>query len=61
MESNCNFCIKKDVCKFVEKMDKFAEGMNDMFEYPEWNKLDEVLKTNNKSCKHFLSKRTLRF
>ena len=56
MESNCNVCLKKDVCKFVEKMENFAKEMYDMFEYPEWNKLDETLKTSKKTCKFYVER-----
>lgn len=56
MESNCNVCLKKDVCKFVEKMENFANEMYGMFEYPEWNKLDETIKTSKKNCKFYVEK-----
>jgi hypothetical protein len=38
-------------------MEKFAKEMYGVFEYPEWNKLDETLKTSKKTCKFYTEKK----
>lgn len=53
MKCSCYNCLKKDVCKFAEKMERFAKEMNGMFEYPEWNKIEYTLKDAEKSCKFY--------
>jgi hypothetical protein len=55
MNTNCDKCQKKDVCKFVDRMKVYAESMADMFKYPEWDDLYLMLKTNNSFCKFFKS------
>jgi hypothetical protein len=52
--ANCKNCTKFQTCKFVEKNSEFARQMYSMFEYPEWNNLDEIFYKNASSCKFYI-------
>ncbi len=52
--ANCKNCIRFQTCKFVEKNKEFAKQMYPMFEYSEWNNLEEVFFKNAGSCKFFV-------
>jgi hypothetical protein len=52
--ANCKNCMRFQTCKFVEKNKEFAKQMYPMFEYLEWNNLEEVFFKNAGSCKFFV-------
>jgi hypothetical protein len=54
-KANCKICSKFNTCKFVEKNREFSKQMYPMFEYSEWNNLDELFYKNAGSCKYFIN------
>ena len=51
---NCKNCIRFQTCKFIDKNKEFAKQMYSMFEYDEWNNLEELFYKNAGSCKFFI-------
>jgi hypothetical protein len=41
------------VCKFVEANKEFAKKMYGMFEYAEWNNIEELFCSNATHCKYY--------
>lgn len=52
--ANCKNCIRFQTCKFVEINKEFTNKMYPMFEYLEWNNLEELFYQNASSCKFFI-------
>lgn len=52
--ANCKTCISFKTCKFVEKNSEFTKKMYPMFEYLEYNNLEELFFQNAGSCKYFI-------
>lgn len=52
--ANCKECVMFNTCKFVEKQREMSKNMYSMFEYAEWNNLDELFYSNAGICKHFI-------
>jgi len=52
--ANCKNCVRFKTCKFVEKNKEFVKQMYPMFEYLEWNNLDELFYKNAGSCQFFI-------
>jgi hypothetical protein len=50
---NCQNCTRMPVCKFVEANKEFAKKMYGMFEYAEWNNIEELFCSNATHCKYY--------
>jgi hypothetical protein len=52
---NCNNCLRKPACIFLERYNEMAKSnfMYGMFEYLEWNNLEKIFKENARHCKYY--------
>ncbi len=55
IKKNCDNCIKKSACKFLHTYKETVKSnlFYEMFEYLEWNNLEEIFKDNAQKCKHY--------
>ena len=55
VKKNCDNCISKSSCKFLDLYVELVRSNKfySMFEYAEWNNLENLFKDNARKCAHY--------